>query len=56
MNAALLAFIVFVAFALGYRYYSGFLARRVFALRDDEPTARYLQERLLARLGLGEPE
>ena len=38
MNAALLAFIVFVAFALGYRYYSSFLARRIFALRDDEPT------------------
>jgi carbon starvation protein len=37
MNAALLAFIVFVAFALGYRFYSGFLARSVFALRDDEP-------------------
>ncbi len=37
MNAALLAGIVFVAFALGYRFYSGFLARRVFALRPDEP-------------------
>ena len=37
MNAALLAGIVFVAFALGYRFYSGFLARRIFALGDDEP-------------------
>lgn len=37
MNAALLASIVFVGFALGYRYYSRFLAERVFALRDDEP-------------------
>jgi carbon starvation protein len=37
MNAALLAFIVFVVFALGYRFYSGFLARNVFALSDDEP-------------------
>ena len=37
MNAASLAAIVFVAFALGYRFYSGFLSRRVFVLRDDEP-------------------
>ncbi|HEB90959.1 MAG TPA: carbon starvation protein A [Deltaproteobacteria bacterium] len=36
MNAALLAAIVFVAFALGYRFYSGFLSRRVFQLRSDE--------------------
>ena len=37
MNAAVLAVIVFVAFALGYRFYSGFLARRIFALSDDAP-------------------
>jgi carbon starvation protein len=37
VNAALLAGIVFVAFALGYRFYSGFLARRIFALAADEP-------------------
>ena len=36
MNAALLAGIAFVAFALGYRFYSRFLARRIFALGDDE--------------------
>ena len=37
MNAAWLAIIVFAFFALGYRYYSGFLARKVFQLSDDEP-------------------
>jgi carbon starvation protein len=37
LNAALLAAIVFVVFALGYRFYSGFLSRRIFDLRDDEP-------------------
>ena len=37
MNAATLAIIVFVAFALGYRFYSRFLAEKIFALRDDEP-------------------
>ena len=37
MNAALLAAITFALFALGYRFYSGFLARRIFALADDEP-------------------
>ena len=37
MNAAVLAGIVFVFFALGYRFYSSFLARRVFALSPDEP-------------------
>ena len=36
MNAAVLAGIVFVAFALGYRFYSKFLARRIFALGADE--------------------
>jgi len=36
MNAALLAILVFVGFALGYRFYSGFLARSLFALREDE--------------------
>jgi len=37
MNAAVLAGITFAIFAVGYRYYSRFLADRVFQLRDDEP-------------------
>jgi len=37
LNAAALAAIVFVAFALGYRFYSGFLTRHVFILDSDEP-------------------
>ncbi len=36
MNAAVLAAIAFVGFGLGYRYYSRFLADRVFGLRPDE--------------------
>ena len=37
MNAALLAIVTLVLFALGYRFYSGFLSRRVFELTADEP-------------------
>ncbi|MCP4038894.1 MAG: carbon starvation protein A, partial [bacterium] len=37
MNAALLAAIVLVAFALGYHFYSRFLANVIFQLDDDEP-------------------
>ncbi len=37
MNAALLACIVLVVFALGYRFYSGFLSRHIFALNPEEP-------------------
>ena len=37
MNAALLACLVFTAFALGYRYYSRFLAQQIFKLNDSEP-------------------
>jgi len=37
VNAALLATLVFASFAIGYRYYSRFLAERVFVLRADEP-------------------
>lgn len=37
MNAALLAFLVFAFFAAAYRYYSRFLAERVFVLSADEP-------------------
>ncbi len=37
MNAATLAVLVFVIFALAYRFYSGFLANRVFMLDADEP-------------------
>jgi len=36
VNAALLAGIVFVTFALGYRFYSKFLAEKIFELRDEE--------------------
>jgi len=36
MNAAVLAGIAFVAFALGYRFYSKFLGQRIFALGADE--------------------
>jgi carbon starvation protein len=45
LNAALLALMTFVLFALGYRFYSRFLAERVFALREDEPIpARELED------------
>jgi carbon starvation protein len=37
MNAAALALGVFAAFAVGYRYYSRFLADKVFGLARDEP-------------------
>ena len=37
MNAALLAALVFALFALGYRFYSSFLSRRIFDLAADEP-------------------
>lgn len=37
MNAATLAALVFVVFVLGYRFYSGFLAREIYRLREDEP-------------------
>ncbi len=45
MNAALLAAIVFALFAVGYRYYAGFLTRHVFQLAEDEPVpARELED------------
>jgi len=45
LNAASIAAIIFVAFALGYRFYSGFLSRRVFMLSPDEPVpARELED------------
>jgi carbon starvation protein len=37
VNAALLAALTLAFFLLGYRFYSGFLARRIFALAEDEP-------------------
>jgi len=37
VNAAWLATIVLVAFAIGYRFYASFLSRCIFALSDDEP-------------------
>ena len=37
MNAAVLAAITLVLFLLGYRFYSTFLAKRIFQLAEDEP-------------------
>ncbi|MDP3936998.1 MAG: carbon starvation protein A [Deltaproteobacteria bacterium] len=37
MNAALLAVIVLVFFAVAYRFYAGFLTCKVFSLAEDEP-------------------
>ncbi|NNL66891.1 MAG: carbon starvation protein A, partial [Myxococcales bacterium] len=37
MNAAVLATLTLIVFAIGYRFYSKFLATRIFALGDDEP-------------------
>jgi carbon starvation protein len=37
VKAALLAAATFALFALGYRFYSRHLSRRVFALAEDEP-------------------
>lgn len=37
MNAALLALLTFLGFGLGYRFYSKFLAEKIFQLRADEP-------------------
>ncbi len=37
MNAAILAVAVLAIYAIGYRFYSRFLADRVFGLRRDEP-------------------
>ncbi|MCH7707661.1 MAG: carbon starvation protein A [Myxococcales bacterium] len=37
MNAVLLAAMTFGLFALGYRFYSGFLSKRIFQLAEDEP-------------------
>ena len=45
MNAALLAALVFGLFALGYRYYSSFLSRKIFQIAEDEPVpARELED------------
>jgi len=45
VNAALLAAIAFVAFALGYRFYARFLDRVIFKLSADEPVpARELED------------
>jgi carbon starvation protein len=45
MNAALLALIVFTAFAVGYRFYSRFLSTRIFALGEQETVpARDLED------------
>ena len=45
MNAAFVAAIVLVLFVLAYRYYSGFLTRKIFKLSADEPVpARELED------------
>ena len=44
MNAAILALGVFAAFAVGYRFYSGFLTRAIFQLADDEPVPSRVYE------------
>ena len=45
MNAAVLATVTLLAFAIGYRFYSRFLARKIFALSADEPVpARELED------------
>ena len=45
MNAALLAALTLVLFALGYRFYAGFLSRRIFRLDPDEAVpARELED------------
>ena len=41
MNAALIAIIVLFAYYLGYRFYSGYLAKKVFSLSDEEITPGY---------------
>ncbi|MEM9492484.1 MAG: carbon starvation protein A, partial [Myxococcota bacterium] len=45
MNAAVVCLAGLVVFGLGYRFYSRYLATRVFGLRDDEPVpARELED------------
>ncbi len=44
MNAALLAVIVLVLYILGYRFYSKFLADKIFRLSDDEVTPAHEKE------------
>ena len=44
MNAAVLALLVFAIFAAGYRFYAGFLSRRIFALAEDEPVPSRVHE------------
>ncbi|TDJ02168.1 MAG: carbon starvation protein A [Deltaproteobacteria bacterium] len=45
MNAAFLAIAVIAVYVLSYRFYSGFLSRRVFGLSRDEPVpARELED------------
>ena len=38
MNAVLVAIIVLVLYFFGYRYYSHFIAKRIFGLSDKEKT------------------
>lgn len=45
MNAAVVCLLGLAIFALGYRYYSSYLATRVFGLSDDEPVpSRQLED------------
>jgi carbon starvation protein len=44
LNAALLAVIVLLLYILGYRFYSKFLAEKIFRLSDDEVTPAHEKE------------
>ena len=44
MNAAILCLIGLAVFTLGYRFYSGFIARRVFDLKPEEPVPAVTKE------------
>ena len=53
MNAALLALFAITLFILGYRFYSGFLSRRVFALLPDELVPEDAQVEIEAKKAAG---
>ena len=44
MNAALAALLCLIVYALGYRFYSAYLATKIFALSDDHVTPAHAQE------------
>ncbi len=43
MNAAVIAVAVLILYFLGYRYYSRFIAKRIFRISDDEPTPSHVE-------------